>query len=46
MNEYGPAIQLCKAGEYVCKWVILVCEIMGGLCPAVNELKESFFVCF
>jgi hypothetical protein len=44
MNEYGPAIQLCKAKEYVCNGMIFVCEIMEGLCPAVNELKESFFV--
>ena len=46
MNECGPAIQLCKVRGYVCQWVILICEIMGGLWPAVNELKESFFVCF
>lgn len=46
MNEYEPAIQLCKAGEYICQWVVLICEIMEGLGPAVNELKEGFFVCF
>src|SRR5665213_2168036 len=46
MNECGPAIQLCKARENVCKWAILVCEIMEGLYPAVNELKKSLFVCF
>lgn len=46
MTECGRAIQLCKAGEYVCECEILICEIMEGLCPAVNELMESFFVCF
>ena len=46
MNECGLAIQLCKAKEYVCNGMIFVCEMMEGLCPAVNDLKESLFVCF
>ena len=46
MNECGPAIQLCKGREYVCKWGNLICEIIEGLGLAVNELKEGLFVCF
>jgi hypothetical protein len=46
MTKYGPAIQLCKAREYVCQQVFLIFQISGVLGPAVNELKESFFVCF
>ena len=46
MSECGPAIQLCKAGEYVCQPEFLVFQIIEGLWLAVNELKESFFVCF
>lgn len=46
MTECGPAIQLCKAGEFVCQQVFLIFQILGGLWPAVNELEESFFVGF
>ena len=46
MTESGPAIQLCKAREYVCQQGFLVFQIIEGLCLAVYELKESFFVCF
>ena len=44
MTKCGPAIQLCKAGASVCKWVILTCETMQGLCPAVDELEKGVFV--
>ncbi len=46
MTECGPAIQLCKAKEYVCQWGFLIFQIIKGLWPAVDELMESLFVCF
>ncbi len=46
MNECGAAIQLCKAKEYVCQRGFLIFQIVAGLWPAVDELKESLFVCF
>jgi hypothetical protein len=46
MTGCGPAIQLCKTGEYVCQWLFLIFQISEELQLAVNELKEGFFVCF
>jgi hypothetical protein len=46
MTVCGPAIQLCKTREYVCQQVILIFQIIAGLWLIVDELKESFFVCF
>jgi len=46
MTESGLAIQLCKARENVCQQVFLIFQILGGLWPVVNELKESFFIRF
>lgn len=46
MSLAGPAIQLCKAGEYVCQRVILFCQISGSLRLTADELKKSLFVGF
>ena len=44
MTKCGPAIQLCKAGESVCKWVFLIFQIIADLWLAVNQLEKSIFV--
>ena len=46
MTECGPAIQLCKMEEYVCKRKVLAGEMKEGLRPAVDQLMEGIFVCF
>lgn len=46
MAVTAPAIQLCKAMEFVCQWMIMIFQISGSLWPAVDELKEGLFVFF
>ena len=44
MAAGGRVIQLCKVRESVCKGVVFICEILGGLWLVVNELMKCFFV--
>jgi 16S rRNA G966 N2-methylase RsmD len=46
MKAYDGTNGICKAGQDVCKLMILACKKTGGLRPAVDKLKESLFVCF